>query len=60
MAILGQDDCNVIISGNNPATTSITETFYPRTDFSSCTIDADDVHVLTFLKQTTIIKAGYP
>ena len=35
-------DCNVIIYGDNPATSDITETAYPRTDFSGCTIDEGD------------------
>ena len=41
-------DCSAIIVGNNPATTTITETHHPRTDFSGCKLDTADNHDIYF------------
>ena len=51
-------DCNVIIPGDNSATTMITETEYPRTDFSSCTIDTNDVNA-TYFPNTNATNQGW-
>ena len=51
-------DCNIVIEGNDPMTAVLTETTYPRRDFSACNIDPGDVDP-TFFPRTDDNNQGW-